>query len=61
MPKKPAGNKVRTLTVEEETTFEQFAAKHGTTTDRLNELNGLDLAAETVLAKGSELYVPGQP
>lgn len=60
-PKKPTGNKIRTLTVEEETTFEQFAAKHGTTTDRLNELNGLDLAAETVLAKGSELYVPGQP
>lgn len=60
-PKKPAGNKVRTLTVEEETTFEQFATKHGTTTERLNELNGLDLAAETVLAKGSELYVPGQP
>ena len=28
---------------------------------RLNALNGLDLTTATVLAKGSELYVPAQP
>jgi hypothetical protein len=28
---------------------------------RLNDLNGLDLTSATVLAKGSELYVPSQP
>jgi hypothetical protein len=42
-------------------TFGEFAAQHGTDIDRLNELNGLDLSSATVLAQGSELYVPGQP
>jgi hypothetical protein len=42
-------------------TYGDFAAKHGTDADRLNALNGLDLTNATVLAKGSELYVPAQP
>jgi LysM repeat protein len=66
---KPAGEaasaepeaKVRTVMVESETTFGEFATQHGTDIQRLNELNGLDLTAATVLAKGSELYVPTQP
>ena len=41
--------------------YGEFAAKHGTDTARLNDLNGLDLTTATVLAKGSELYVPAQP
>lgn len=49
------------VTIEGEMTYGEFAAKHGTNIKRLNDLNGLDLTAATVLAKGSELYVPGQP
>jgi ribosomal protein L7/L12 len=37
------------------------AAAHGTSTAKLNALNGLNLNSSTVLAKGSELYVPAQP
>lgn len=50
--------KVRTVVVDAEMTFGEFATQHGTDIKRLNELNGLDLAGATVLAKGSELYVP---
>lgn len=53
--------KIRSVTIEEEMTYAEFAAKHGTTISRLNDLNGLDLTNATVLAKGSELYVPAQP
>lgn len=53
--------KVQTVMVDAEMTYGEFAAKHGTDIARLNDLNGLDLAASTVLAKGSELYVPSQP
>jgi hypothetical protein len=49
------------VTIEGEMTYGEFAAKHGTDTSRLNDLNGLDLTTATVLAKGSELYVPAQP
>ena len=56
-----AGPKYITATVESETTLGDFAAKHGADAKRLNELNGLDLTTETVLAKGSELIVPIQP
>ncbi|MFU8892103.1 MAG: LysM peptidoglycan-binding domain-containing protein [Luteolibacter sp.] len=52
---------VRTMTIDGEMSYGAFAAKHGTTPERLNQLNGLDLDARTVLAKGSELYVPAQP
>lgn len=46
--------------IEGEITYGDFAAKHGTDIERLNSLNGLDLTTGTVLAKGSELYVPGE-
>lgn len=52
--------KVRPIVIEQEITYGDFASKHGTDTERLNALNGLDLTPATVLAKGSELYVPGQ-
>ncbi len=59
-PQETAGQ-IRTVMVDAEMTYGEFAAKHATDIARLNELNGLDLTASTVLAKGSELYVPGQP
>jgi LysM repeat protein len=59
-PAEPEG-KIRTVMVDAEMTYGEFAAKHGTDIARLNDLNGLDLTSATVLAKGSELYVPAQP
>jgi hypothetical protein len=61
VPAKAPGNdrKVRPIVIEEEMTYGDFAIKHGTDAERLNALNGLDLTPSTVLAKGSELYVPG--
>lgn len=53
--------KIRPVTIDGEMTYGDFAAKHGTDAERLNALNGLDLTTATVLAKGSELYVPAQP
>ena len=53
--------KIRPVTIEGEMTYGEFATKHGTDAERLNALNGLDLTTATVLAKGSELYVPAQP
>ena len=50
--------KVRPITVDGEMTYGDFAAKYGTDADRLNALSGLELSTATVLAKGSELYVP---
>lgn len=52
---------VHSVTIDGEMTYGEFAAKHGTQIERLNELNGLDLNQNTVLAKGSELYVSAQP
>jgi murein DD-endopeptidase MepM/ murein hydrolase activator NlpD len=52
---------IRSITTDGTTTYGEFATKHGTTVDRLNHLNALDLVETTVLAKGSELYVPAQP
>ena len=53
--------KTHAVKIESEMTYGEFAAKHGTDIRRLNDLNGLDLTKSAVLAKGSELYVPGQP
>lgn len=57
--------KPRTLTgpikIEQEITYGEFAINHYTTTSRLDELNGLELDSSTVLAQGSELYIPAQP
>ncbi len=49
---------IRPVTIDGEMTYGDFAAKHGTDSARLNSLNGLDLNDTTLLAKGSELYVP---
>jgi len=51
--------KIHPVTIDGEMTYGDFAEKHGTDILRLNSLNGLDLNNSTVLAKGSELYVPG--
>ncbi|MEI6605988.1 MAG: LysM peptidoglycan-binding domain-containing protein [Verrucomicrobiota bacterium] len=52
---------VRSVPINGNTTYGEFAAKHGTTVSRLNELNALDLVATAPLAKGSELNVPTKP
>jgi LysM repeat protein len=60
----PMGNAkttVRSIIIQDETTYGEFASSHGTSSDHLNELNGLSLSTSTVLAKGSELYIPAQP
>lgn len=49
------------IRIEKEITYGEFAAQHGTTTRRLDELNGYELDPSTVLARGSELYIPAQP
>ena len=49
---------IRTITVDQQITYGQFASRHGASTTQLNELNGLSLSQNTTLAKGSELYVP---
>lgn len=49
---------LRTITVSKKMTYGQFANKYGASTTQLNELNGLSLSKSTMLAKGSELYVP---
>lgn len=53
--------KIRSIKIESQMTYGQFASNHGTDVIRLNDLNGLDLTTATVLAKGSELYVPARP
>jgi LysM repeat protein len=45
------------IKITEKMTFEEFARKHNTTTDRINELNNLRLDPSSNLAKGSEFYV----
>ena len=50
--------KIRKITVDGQITYGQFASKYGSSTTQLDELNGLSLSANAILAKGSELYVP---
>ncbi|MGC4015986.1 MAG: LysM peptidoglycan-binding domain-containing protein [Luteolibacter sp.] len=52
---------IRSIIIQNETSYGAFASQHGTTAERLNDLNGLSLSTSTVLAKGSELYIPAQP
>jgi len=54
--KKPSS--IRTITVQKQMTYGAFASQHGASTSQLNSLNGLQLSKSTMLAKGSELYVP---
>ncbi|MGJ8695119.1 MAG: LysM peptidoglycan-binding domain-containing protein [Verrucomicrobiaceae bacterium] len=56
MPEAPSA--VSSIILTDETTFAEFAQKHGTSTDKLNSLNGWSLPKATVLARGSEIYVP---
>jgi LysM repeat protein len=51
----------RPIRINKEITYGQFAKNHNTTTSRLDDLNGLELDPSTVLAQGSELYIPAQP
>jgi LysM repeat protein len=53
--------KIRSIRVDKEINFGDFAAAHGMEPAKLNALNGLHLEPNTVLAKGSELYVSAQP
>ncbi|MCX8495033.1 MAG: LysM peptidoglycan-binding domain-containing protein [Akkermansiaceae bacterium] len=53
--------KYQAVVVERDMTFGEFAALHQTSTERLNELNGLDLSSTTILAKGSEIYLSPKP
>lgn len=52
---------VSTIRIDGEMSYATFAEAHGTSVERLNQLNGLDLDGRTVLARGSELYVPARP
>ena len=54
----PTSDKPVAVLTEAEMTYGELAAKYQTDTARLNSLNGLELISSTVLAKGSELYVP---
>jgi LysM repeat protein len=60
-PAQTTEKKIRPVTIDGEMTYGEFATKHGTNPGRLNALNGLELTSSTLLAKGSELYVPTQP
>lgn len=63
-PQAPAGGAtqpIRQITIDSEITYGAFAEKHGTSVERLNALNDLNLTSTTILAKGSELFVPAQP
>lgn len=55
---KKTESSIRTITVNQQMTYGQFAGKYGASTTQLNALNGLNLNKSTMLAKGSELYVP---
>ena len=50
---------ISTVMVKKEIAFGQLASQHRTTPKQLNELNGWTLKPTIILAKGSEIYVPG--
>jgi len=49
------------IKIDKEISYGLFAKNHNTTSKRLDELNGLELDPTTILAQGSELYIPAQP
>jgi LysM repeat protein len=51
----------RLIKTTRELTLDQVAKENGTTTDKLNALNGWSFSPQTLLAVDSELYVPAQP
>lgn len=56
-PAVPAAD-TKPFEIREQIKFGDFARQHGTTTAMLNQLNGINLNEGTVLAAGSELYIP---
>ncbi|MGJ8725925.1 MAG: LysM peptidoglycan-binding domain-containing protein [Roseibacillus sp.] len=50
---------ISSVMVSKEISFGALASRHRTSTKQLNELNGWSLKPTTILAKGSEIYVPG--
>jgi LysM repeat protein len=54
-----APKRISSVFVSEEVTFGDFAKRHGTTPEQLNALNGWHFRGSLLLAKGSEIYVPG--
>ena len=57
--KRPATvSSVSSIILTDETTFDAFASKHGTSTEQLNALNGWNLPKVMMLARGSEIFVP---
>ena len=50
---------ISSVMVSKEISFGELASKNRTSTKQLNELNGWTLKPTTILAKGSEIYVPG--
>jgi LysM repeat protein len=54
-------SEVRSVPIMESITYADFARRHGTTVQRLNSLNYLNLPETTILARGAELLVPAQP
>ncbi len=49
------------IKITKEISYIDFAKKYNTTPARLDQLNGLHLDPTTILAQGSELYIPEQP
>lgn len=56
-----AGNEklvIHSITLQSPAVYSDVAEKYSTTTDRLNDLNGLSLNHRQLLKEGTELYVP---
>lgn len=51
----------RRVVLEDSIRYDEFAQRHGTTVQRLNALNNLNLPDSILLAKGADLMVPAQP
>lgn len=60
-PVEQATASVISVAIEQEISYGAFAKAHQTTVERLNALNGFDLTSATILARGSEVYVPNPP
>ncbi|MBC7980331.1 MAG: LysM peptidoglycan-binding domain-containing protein [Armatimonadetes bacterium] len=61
IPAAPPRASDKPVKIVKEISYGDFAKDHNTSTRRLDELNGLELDPSTVLAQGSELYIPAQP
>jgi LysM repeat protein len=57
-PEHKKATSVASIILTDEMTFDAFAKKHEVSTDQLNSLNGWTLPKATVLARGSEIYIP---